>query len=81
MPRYTIEDTNSGIREDFWGSYDEMKEHVSKNPNLRTVIGAPRIVSGSSVTDSTSKIPDGFKDKLREIKKKHPESTGVDHLL
>lgn len=82
MPRYIIEDTETGEQSEYWGSYDEMKSYIAENPKLKTVIGAPKIVSGTgSVTDNTSKIPDGFKDKLREIKKKHPGSSGVDHLI
>lgn len=81
MPRYTIEDTNTGVREDYWGSYDEMKSYIAENPHLKNIIGAPKISSGGSITDKTDKLPDGFKDKLREIKKKHPESSGVDHLI
>ena len=84
MPRYTIEDTITGEKSEFWGSYEEMKAYVAENSNFRNVIGAPRIISGTgggSVTDNVNKLPDGFKDKLREIKKKHPGSGGVDHLI
>lgn len=81
MPRYTIEDTTTGDREEYWGSYDEMKAYLAENPNFKNIIGAPTIVSGGSVTDNTNKLPDGFKDKLREIKKKHPTASGVDHLI
>ena len=80
MPRYILQN-GEGELSDFWGSYDEMKAYLAENPNLSTVIGCPKIVSGGSITDRTDKIPQGFKDKLREIKKKHPESTGVDHLI
>ena len=80
MPRYTLRNSE-GETLDFWGSYDEMKAHLVANPDLTNVIGCPKIVSGGSITDRTDKIPDGFKDKLREIKKKHPQSAGVDHLI
>ena len=77
-----MKNTETGEVSEFFGSWSAYQEHLSENPQLQTVIGAPRIVSGTgSVTENTSKIPDGFKDKLREIKKKHPESTGVDHLI
>ena len=82
MPRYTIKNTETGEQTEFWGSYDEMKKLVSENPVLTNVMGAPKIISGvGSVRDSGAKLPEGFKDKLREMKKKHPMSSGVDHLL
>jgi hypothetical protein len=81
MPRYILKDANTGEQSEFWGSYDEMKAHCAENPELSTVIGAPKITSGGSITDKTDKLPDGFKDKLREIKKKHPGSSGIDHLI
>jgi len=82
MPKYTIENTATGEMSEFWGSYDEMKAHVASDPDLRNVIGCPKIVSGvGRVSDGSGKLPDGFKDKLKEIKKKHPTSSGVDHLI
>lgn len=84
MPKYTIRNTQTAEVSDFWGSYDEMKSYIAENPELTNVIGCPKIISGQgggSVTDNTNKLPDGFKDKLREIKRKHPQSSGVDHLI
>lgn len=79
MPLYTIIDTVTGESEQFWGSYAALQEKLSTNPNLQQELHAPAIISGRS--DQTSKLPDGFKDKLRDIKAKHPESQGIDHLI
>jgi len=79
MPSYTIKNNATGELTDVFCSYDEMKEMVNSDPNLSNVLGAPKIVGGLSKDGGS--LPDGFKDKLKEIKKKHPNSTGVDHLL
>lgn len=79
MPLYNIENTETGDTTVFWGSYSSLQEKLAENPCLRQVISAPAIISG--VSDNTSKLPDGFKDKLREIKANHPGATGMDHLI
>ena len=33
------------------------------------------------VSTSSGNLPEGFKDTLREMKKKHPLSTGVDNFI
>jgi len=48
-------------------------EEDSTGEKATTVIGGTSMDSG--------KLPEGFKDTLREMKKKHPLSKGADHLL
>ena len=79
MPLYNIENVQTGETTTFWGSYTSLQEKLSEDPNLRQVISAPAIISGLS--DNTSKLPDGFKDKLRDIKQRHPSAEGMDHLI
>ena len=43
------------------------------------IIGAPKIISQTSV--QKGKLPEGFKDKMREAKKLHPLSKGLDHII
>lgn len=81
MPKYILKDATTGEQSELWGSWEELKAHLAENPNLSTVIGAPKITSGGSITDNTNKLPEGFKDKLRDIKRKHPGSSGIDHLI
>jgi hypothetical protein len=35
---------------------------------------------GAVSTDS-GKLPEGFKDKLREMQNKHPRANGIKHLI
>ena len=82
MPTYTLKNSETGAITEVYCSYDEVKQMEASDPNLSIVIKAPTIISGvGGVKDGAGKLPDGFKDKLKEIKKKHPESTGVDHLI
>lgn len=81
MPKYTLKNHETGTITEMYCSYAEVKELESSDPNLSLVIGAPTIVSGYSVKDGGGRLPEGFKDKLRDIKKKHPDSSGVDHLI
>jgi hypothetical protein len=64
--------------EDMILSYDDMKEMVSSGKWTREIT-APKIIGGTS-TDS-GKLPEGFKDTLREMKKIHPHGKGADHLV
>ena len=67
MPKYIIENTESGERQEILCTYEEMKAMVAENPLLRNIITCPAFIGGKS-TDS-GRLPDGFKDKLREIKR------------
>ena len=57
----------------------ELDDYKSNNEHLEHVISAPGIIGGQTV--SGGKLPETFKDNLREMKKKHPTSTGLDHLI
>lgn len=58
----------------------ELKQFKVDNPDLVQVIGsAPNTISGTSMDGG--KLPEGFKDVLRNIKKKHPGAGGVDNLV
>lgn len=82
MPTYIMRNKVTGETSEFFGKWEDYKAHLAENSDLETVIGTPKLVSGvSNFKDAPGKIPDGFKDKLREIKKKHPGSSGVDHLI
>ena len=66
MPTYTLRNKNTGEISQILCSYNEMKERL--NDNLELVPVMPNIVSG--VGSLHSKVPDGFRDKLKDIKSK-----------
>lgn len=78
MPIYTMTNKKTKKTEDMTLSFDEMKEMVSSGKWDREIT-APSIIGGTS--NDSGKLPEGFKDTLREMKKKHPLGKGADHLL
>lgn len=67
MPTYTLRNKSTQKIYDVICKYNELQEMLVSDPDLIHVITAPQIVSG--VGSLHSKVPDGFKDKLKEIKK------------
>lgn len=67
MPTYTVKRANSDS-DHTWEvicSYEEMKE-MCEEYGLVQCLSTPRIVTG--VGSLHGKVPDGFKDKLKQIK-------------
>ena len=54
-------------------SFKESNPHLKQTLTVGTIIGARSTSSGS--------LPEGFKDRLREMKAKHPRATGINHLI
>jgi len=79
MPTYTLKNAKTEEQWDVVMTYSNMKEYVQKNPDIIYIIGTPSFIGGVS-TDS-GRLPEGFKDRMREMKKKHPTSKAVDHLV
>ncbi len=79
MPTYTLKNEKTEEQWDVVMTYSNMKEYVQKNPDIIYIIGTPSFIGGVS-TDS-GRLPEGFKDRMREMKKKHPTSKAVDHLV
>lgn len=79
MPNYIIQDETTGEIDEVFCSYEDLKTKLNSNPNLKQLIGAPKLIGG--VSRDGGSLPDGFKDKLKEMKKKHPMATGMDHLI
>ena len=65
MPTYTLHNKKTGKTWQVLCPYDQMKEILSDEVEL--VLSTPKFVS--SVGNLHSKIPDGFKDRLGQIKK------------
>lgn len=69
MPTYTFEDKETGERIDKVLRISQLDQFKKDNPNLEQVILPIGFSAGSVKPD------DGFRDILREIKNKHPNST------
>ena len=79
MPTYTFIDKDSGNEETHFLKMSELDDFKEKNPNLKQKLTTGSIIGG--VSTSSGSLPEGFKDKLREMKKKHPAATGINHLI
>lgn len=67
MPTYTLRDIKTNDQWDVHCSYDELQTILDEMPDVIKVLSTPKIVT--SVGTLHGKIPDGFKDKLNQIKK------------
>ena len=67
MPTYTLRDKKTNDEWDVNCSYEDLKIILNEMPDVMKVLSTPKIVSG--VGSLQSKVPDGFKDKLKQIKK------------
>lgn len=72
MPIYELENTESQEHYDVIMSWDDLQEHINKNPHLRRVPTAAKIVSG--IAGVTHKVDSGFKDVLNRIGNANPHS-------
>ena len=80
MPNYEFRDTVTGEIFTKFLKLSEFDDYKDNNPTVERYHGTPpKLIGGTNV--SGGKLPEGFKDKLRDIKSKHPGAGGVDHLL
>ena len=77
MPIYTVENKKTKKEKEVIMPYSEKEQWLKDNPGWHFIIGAPGIISQRSDRN----LPDGFKDKMREAKKLHPLSKGLDHII
>ena len=79
MPLYTFKNTETDeVFEDSM-SYDDKVTYLENNPHIISIITTAGIIGGRSM--ESGRLPEGFKDKLRLMKQKHPKARGVDHLI
>jgi len=67
MPTYTLRDIKTNKVWDVNCSWDELQIILDELPDVVKELSTPKIVSG--VGSLHSKVPDGFRDKLNQIKK------------
>lgn len=68
MPNYEYENKETGERFTRMSTWDDSNKFLEENPELRRVIGAPGVVSG---TGSGPKVDGGFKEVMNKIKDTH----------
>jgi hypothetical protein len=69
MPIYTLKDLQTEEQWDVICSWDELKAQLDENPNLQQVLVPLKIISGR-MGNTDMKVPDGFKDLLKNKIKK-----------
>ena len=67
MPTYTLKNEKTEEVSEVFCSWRELDEMLKDNTDLIQVLSTPLVVSGTG--DVRSKVPDGFKDLLKTIKK------------
>ena len=67
MPTYTLRDIKTNKVWDVICTWDELQNILDEMPDVIKELSTPKIVTG--VGSLHSKVPDGFKDKLNQIKK------------
>ena len=72
MPLYRLLNTDTEEVVEELVSWSTLQSILESNPNLKLLPAAPAIVSGVS---GRMRPDEGFRDRLRDIKKSHPGST------
>ena len=72
MPIYNLENIKTKETKEVMCSYDELQE-ILKDKDWTRILGFPKIVTGAGTLQS--KVPDGFRDRLKQIKKNTRNNT------
>lgn len=75
MPNYTFQDNNTGEQWTIFMSISDKEEFLEQNKHVNQIL-AP-VAFGDSVRLGIRKPDSNFRDVLKEIKKNHPRSKGV----
>lgn len=73
MPSYTFINSKTKEEKTEIMTISEMEEYLEKNPHITTKITAPAIIDPWSA--GRQKVPSGFTDVLKKIKKANRRST------
>ena len=79
MPTYTFINTDTDEEEVHFLRMSELDQFKEDNPKLKQKLTITSIVGGLS--KESGSLPEGFKDRLREMKKKHPTATSLDRHI
>ncbi|QIG65754.1 putative Com-like regulatory protein [Ochrobactrum phage vB_OspM_OC] len=74
MPKYTFKNTETGEEFDEYMSIAAREEFLEQNPHIiQLIVSAPGFIYDNH--NLTNKVPPGFRDVLKQIKKQNPGST------
>lgn len=79
MPSYTFINEETGEETTEYMRISELDDFKKNNPKLKQKLTITNIVGG--LTSSSGSLPEGFKDRLREMKKKHPGAKGINDYI
>ena len=71
MPNYTMRNKKTGKTKELTMTIAEMEKFEIDNPTWEAAIGAPLIADAGRIM-GVIKPSEDFRDKIREIKKRHP---------
>ena len=76
MPTYIFKNEQTGVNEEHFMRMSELDQFKLDNPHLNQQLITAGFVG--ELTKTSGSLPEGFKDTLREMKKKHPTATSLD---
>jgi hypothetical protein len=78
VPTYTFKNAQGEVYDKFM-KISEVDQYLADNPGTQKQISSPNLIGGVSM--DSGRLPDGFKDRLREMSKLHPRANGIKHLI
>lgn len=75
MPNYTFKDTTTGDEWTTFMSISEKEQYLEQNKHVHQLITP--VAFGDAIKMGVRKPDSGFRDVLKEIKKHHPRSKGI----
>lgn len=79
MPTYTFRNTKTDEVFDKFMSISAREQFLADNPDIITMPAKLNVISG--LDNSSGGGLGGFRDVLKNMKSKHPKSTGLNHLV
>lgn len=68
MPTYNFINTETGEQYSEFMSMSEREKYLKENPHVTQTVAMPPVISGANL-----KPDEGFRDLLKEMKKKHSQ--------
>ena len=75
MPNYTFQDNNTGEQWTIFMSINDKEEFLEQNKHISQILTP--VAFGDPIKMGIRKPDSNFRDVLKEIKKNHPRSKGV----
>ena len=72
MPNYAVKNYNTGEEKEFTMTVAQYEQWRADNPEWEKNWQAGTMAAISEVGDYQNKLPQGFKDRLNNVKKHHP---------